>query len=72
MPPPPEPKGWWNADFRRRLGYYSFGIAIGFMALGFFYSMKAKALREQAASNPPAATNPIPLPNAAPAPTPSK
>ena len=42
------------------------------MALGFFYSMKAKALREQAASNPPAATNPIPLPNAAPAPTPSK
>lgn len=50
--------GSWKQGFGRRLGYYLFGITLGFVILGLFHAAK----RWAAGQPPPAATQPTPVP----------
>lgn len=45
-------------DFRRKLGYYLTGLAIGLMLLGLFHLAKRQAIRAQAANQAPGAAQP--------------
>jgi hypothetical protein len=77
MPPvdPTNPPKW--AGFTRRLGYWLFGLALGFMILGFYNKLKQNQARldeerrQQLLSQPPPKDNlfpPIPRDQPAPAP----
>jgi hypothetical protein len=55
-PPDPNAPGAWKVGFGRRLGYYVFGIALGFVILGIFHAAKRHAaVQAGPASSAPAA-----------------
>lgn len=56
-----------KAEFRRRIGVYALGVAIGLLLLGMIYTQR----RQMAANRPPAAPPAPPAPAVPAAPDPA-